>query len=286
MAGSWRPRTSIGARREVAQIVSRPSAFSSVAVALGYGAYGAAVSARIGGSWREVAAGIVVGLVAGAVHFGSTRSRQLDLVQSFTGALCATLAAFLLRLVLPPFDQARAVFGGMSLLVPAMVLTIGTAEMVHDGLESGVLRVSYALLRFLMMGFGAVAAIKLYGVFAPLPASVTPAPLATPIMMALVVMGGVALTVCLQGRWRDTPWMVAGVLVAFGSHELTKLLFPPDGSAFLATFLLGAVAILQYRFGGRLPAILIIPGFLQIAPGFLGTKSVLALLAPRPARVR
>ena len=272
----------VGARREIAQIVSRPSAFSSWAVALGYGAYGAAVSARIGGSWREVAAGVVVGLVAGAVHFGSTRSRQLDLVQSFTGALCATLAAFLLRLVLPPFDQARAVFGGMSLLVPAMVLTIGTAEMVHDALESGVLRVSYALLRFLMMGFGAAAAIKLYGMFAPLPASVSPAPLATPITMALVVMGGVALTVCLQGRWRDTPWMVAGVLVAFGSHELTKLLFPPDGSAFVATFLLGAVAILQYRFGGRLPAILIIPGFLQIAPGFLGTKSVLALLRPGP----
>jgi len=174
------------------------------------------------------------------------------------------------------------VFGGMSLLVPAMVLTIGTAEMVHDGLESGVLRVSYALLRFLMMGFGAAAAIKLYGMFAPLPASVSPVPLATPITTALVVMGGVALTVCLQGRWRDTPWMVAGVLVAFGSHELTKLLFPPDGSAFVATFLLGGVAILQYRFGGRLPAILIIPGFLQIAPGFLGTKSVLALLRPGP----
>jgi hypothetical protein len=73
---------------------------------------------------------------------------------------------------------------------------------------------------------------------AELPASVTPSPLRTPIMMALVVMGGVALTVCLQGRWRDTPWMVAGVLLAFGSHELTKLLFPPDGSPCLATFLL------------------------------------------------
>ena len=270
----------VGARREVAQIVSRPSAFPSWAVALGYGAYGAAVSARIGGGWREVAAGIVVGFVAGAVHFGSTRSRQLDLVQSLAGAVCATLAAFLLRRVLPPFDQARAIFGGMSLLVPAMVLTIGTAEMVHDGLESGVLRVSYALLRFLMMGFGAAAAIKLYGAFAPLPASVAPVPLSMPIVIALVVMGGVALTVCLQGRWRDTPWMVAGVLVAFGSHELTKLFFPPDGNPFLATFLLGTVAILQYRFGGRLPAILIIPGFLQIAPGFLGTETGLALLRP------
>ena len=105
----------LDARREIARIVSTPAPFSPAKVALGSGVYGAAVAARVGGGWLEAVAGIIVGLVAGAVHFGSTRSRQLDLVQSFTGALCATLAAFLLRLVLPPFDQARAVFGGASL---------------------------------------------------------------------------------------------------------------------------------------------------------------------------
>jgi uncharacterized membrane protein YjjB (DUF3815 family) len=168
----------------------------------------------------------------------------------------------------------------MSLLVPAMVLTIGTREIVHEALESGVLRLAYSLLRFLMIGAGIAAAMKVYALFGPLPAAITPVPLPMPIVLALLVLGGVALTVCLQGRWRDAPWMVAGVLLAFGSHELSRLLFPPDGSAFLATFLLGAVAIIQYRLGGRLPAILIIPGFLQIAPGFLGSEAVLALLRP------
>jgi uncharacterized membrane protein YjjP (DUF1212 family) len=269
-----------GARREIAEIVSRKSAYAATAVALAYGVYGAAVSARIGGGWLEVAVGMIVGLVAGVVHFGSTRSRQLDLLQSFTGALCGTLVAFLLRRVMPPFDQARATFGGISLLVPAMVLTIGTREMVHDALESGVLRLAYGLLRFLMLGFGIAVAMKVYGLFGSPPASVSPTGLSPIIQLGLVAVGGAALTICLQGRWRDTPWMVAGVLIAFGSHEISKILFPPDGSAFLATFLLTAVAIIQYRLGGRIPAILIIPGFLQIAPGFLGSKSVLALLRP------
>ena len=58
------------------------------------------------------------------------------------------------------------------------------------------------------------------------------------------------------------------------------MIFPPDGSAFLATFLLAAVSIVQYRLGGRLPAILLIPGILQLSPGFLGTKTVFALLRP------
>jgi uncharacterized membrane protein YjjP (DUF1212 family) len=268
------------ARREIADILNRPPTFSATPVAVGYGVYGAAVSARVGGGWREVAAGTIVGLIAGLVHFGSTRSRQLDLLQSFTGAFLGTLAAFLLRLVMPPFDEARAVFGGMSLLVPAMVLTIGTAEIVHEALESGVLRLAYGVLRFVMIGFGIAAAMKVFGLFAGPPMSVASRPLPMPIVLGLVTLGGVALTVCLQGRWRDTPWIVAGVLVAFGAHELTRLIFPPDGSPFLATFLLGAVAIVQYRLGGRLPAILIIPGFLQIAPGFLGTRTVLALIRP------
>ena len=276
-----RRRTPISpAPAAIAEIVARPAAFAAVPVALAYGVYGAAVSARVGGGWIEVLAGVIVGLVAGAVHFGSTRSRQLDLLQSFVGALGGTLAAFLLRQVLPPFDQARAVFGGISLLVPAMVLTIGTREIVHEALESGVLRLAYGLLRFVMLGFGVAAAIKVYGLFGAPPVSVSPEALPRLLQLGLVALGGVALTVCLQGRWRDTPWMVAGVLVAFGSHELTKLIFPPDGSAFFATFLLTAVAIVQYRMGGRLPAVLIIPGFLQIAPGFLGSESVLALLRP------
>jgi uncharacterized membrane protein YjjP (DUF1212 family) len=268
------------ARHEIAEIVARPPAFRAGAVALAYGVYGAAVSARIGGGWPEVVAGIAVGLVAGAVHFGSTRSRQLDLVQSFTGALLGTLTAFLLRAVLPPFDQARAVFGGISLLVPAMVVTIGTREIVHEALESGVFRLAYGLLRFVMLGFGVAVAIKLYGLLGPFPATAVPAALPKLIQLGLVAMGGLALTVCLQGRRHDAPWMVAGVLVAFGSHELSKLIFPPDGSAFLATFILTSVAIIQYRLGGRIPAVLIIPGFLQIAPGFLGSQSVLQLLRP------
>ena len=270
----------VNARREIAEIVKRPPAFSALPVALGYGVYGAAVSARVGGGWREVVVGVVVGLVAGLVHFGSTHSRQLDLLQSFTGALAWNAGGVPDAAGDAAFDEARAVFGGMSLLVPAMVLTIGTREIVHEALESGVLRLAYGVLRFVMIGFGVAGAIGLFGMFAPPPPSVAAVPLPMPIVVALVALGGVALTVCLQGWWRDTPWMVAGVLVAFGTHTLTKLILPPDGSAFLATFLLGGVAIVQHRMGGRLPAVLIIPGFLQIAPGFLGSETVLALLRP------
>ncbi len=270
----------LAARRQIAAVVARASPFRVPVVVLAYGLYGLAVGARVGGGWVEAIAAGLVGLVTGALHYGISRSRELDLMQSAAAAFCGALTACLLRLVLPPFDAARAMFGGVSLLVPAMVLTIGVAEMAHEALESGVFRAAYGALRFLMLAFGIAMAAKLFGLFAPLPAAVEPAGLPWPVALALVGLGAIPLTVCLQGRWRDVPWVAAGALVAYGIRELTKIAFPPEGSAFLATFGLATVALVQRRLGGRLPAVLIIPGFLQIAPGFLGTETVLASLRP------
>ena len=159
---------------------------------------------------------------------------------------------------------------------------------MHEALESGVLRLAYGLLRFVMIGFGIAAAMKVYALFGPPPTTVHPAALARVIVASLVVDRQRRVTVCLQGRRRDTPWIIAGVLVAFGAHEVTKTIFPPDGSPFLATLLLGAVAIIQYRLGGRLPAILIIPGFLQIAlwvPGERGRARAATASARNPRAV-
>ena len=170
----------LDARREIAEIVGRPSTFSAVPMALAYAGYGAAVAARVGGAWREVAASVVVGFVAGVVHSGATRSRQMDLWQSFSGAFCGMLTALLLRLALPPFDETRAVYGGISLLVPSMVVTIGTQEIVHEALESGALRLTYGLLRLMTLGFGIAAAMqRRTALFASARPEVVPVPLSS-----------------------------------------------------------------------------------------------------------
>jgi uncharacterized membrane protein YjjB (DUF3815 family) len=77
--------------------------------------------------------------------------------------------------------------------------------------------------------------------------------------------------------------MVAAVLVAWGAEKLTKEAFGSDGSPFLATFALGVFAYVQARLPGHLPATVIFPGLMQIAPGFLGAETVVALLRPSAA---
>jgi uncharacterized membrane protein YjjP (DUF1212 family) len=265
-------------RAELERILAEPRIYGKGLVALAYSVYGLAVAARIGGGRLEALAGAIIGLVAGVIHYTTIRYKSVDLQQSFLAALVGALVAFALRSVLPPFDVGRALFGGITLLVPAMVLTIATYELANDALESGVARLAYALLRFLMLGFGIAVALRLFPFLAPLPSRVISSPLPRPITLALVALGGAALTVCLQGRKGDLPWMALAALFAFGVQELTKVLFGGHGSPMLSALLLGVAADLYARLTGKIQATFVIPGLFQLAPGFLGTQAVFDLL--------
>jgi uncharacterized membrane protein YjjP (DUF1212 family) len=265
------------ARAELARIMARPRRYGKPWVVPAYGVYGAAVAVRVGGRAIEALVGGAIGVLAGIIHYGTLRYQRVDLQKSFLGAFVGALAALALTLLLP-FDAARALFGGITLLVPAMVLTIGTYELANGALESGVVRLAYGLLRFLMLAFGLAVAVKLFPLFAPLPAYAAAHKPPWPVALLVVAVGGAALTYCLQGRPRDLPWMTAAAVLAFGAQELTKALFGGRGSPLLAATVLGVGAALYARGPRKVRGTIVIPGLLQLAPGFLGTEAVFGLL--------
>jgi uncharacterized membrane protein YjjP (DUF1212 family) len=267
-----------GANATLGAITTRPNRYSKPLVVLAYAVYGAAVAARVGGSALEMLVAAVLGLVAGAIHFGTLASTTIDLQKSFLAAFAGTLCVFAATFVLPPFDAGRAIFGGVTLLVPAMVITIGLHELAAESLESGVSRLAYGLLRFLMLAFGIGGAVSLAKIIGPWPAQVTATALPMPVTLLAVAAGGLALVACLQGRPRDIPWMVLAAVLAYGVQEATKLLVGGRGSPFVAAFVIGAVAYLHARLPGNFRATIIVPGLLQLAPGFLGTQAVFQLL--------
>jgi uncharacterized membrane protein YjjP (DUF1212 family) len=266
------------ARAELDRILTSHSRYPEWLVFLAYGVYSAAVAARIGGAWLEMVVAFPIGVVAGVIHFGTLSSRRVDLQKSFLATFAGTFIALGLTWVLPPFDASRALFGGATLLVPAMVVTLGALELVSESVEAGLTRLTYGLLRFLLMGAGIVAAGKLWTLFLPLPAALEASPMPHAVTLAIVGGGGVALSVCMGARQRDVAWIAGAVLLAYGTQELTKLLVGGRGSPLISAFVLGVAGLLYGRRKGRLPATLINPGMIQLAPGFLGTQAILTLL--------
>jgi uncharacterized membrane protein YjjP (DUF1212 family) len=266
------------ARAELGRIVTKKSAYPRWLVMLAWAVYGGVVAVRVGGRWIELLAGVVIGLVAGAIHQLAGKEKQVSLEKTFVGALCGTLAAFLLAFVLPPFDYPRALFGGISLLVPAMVVTIGIHELANEELESGTVRLVYGLMCFGLLGAGVVAAFTIGGFFNLQPPHATATKLPDLLVLAFVALGGLALVVCLEGRKRDVGWIVLATVIAFGAQELARLALGDKSAPIAVAFVLGCAAYLYARRPGRFPFTMLIPGLLQLAPGFLGTKATFKLL--------
>lgn len=266
------------ARARLQAVTSRPPKYAKPIVVLGYTVYGIAVAARVGGSVNDLLAAAVVGFVAGVVHFGTLQYPRVDLQKSALGGAAGALTVLCLSLVIPDLDLAKALFGGVSLLVPAMVIVIGTHELANEALESGVVRLAYGLLRFVMLAVGIAAALHVWNLFAVVPHTHHEAGLPIPVVLAILVAGGLALIPCLQLRRRDALPVVLAVLAAHGTMVLSKLVFGEQGAPLAAAFVLGTLAQLYGRLPGHFAGTVMIPGLLQIAPGFLGTTAVLNML--------
>jgi uncharacterized membrane protein YjjP (DUF1212 family) len=270
-------------RPRLQQILGQGLLYPKWATVIGYAVYSAAVALRIGGGYPELAAAVVIGLVAGIIHFGTARYESLDLQKSFAAGLVGTLVAFALTLVFPPFSAVQAVFAGMTLLVPAMMLTIGTQELGNDALESGTIRIAYSMLRFLMIGFGISAAALIWKAFLPLPAQVKATPVPLAVLLPALAVGGAALVACLQARREDLPWFVLAALYAAGIQHGVVAFIGDDGAALVTSFLLASAAFLFEKLPDHYASTIMVPGLLQIAPGFIGVKSVVNLISGRAA---
>lgn len=269
------------ARAELDRILAAPPRYPKPIAVLGCVLYGAAVAARIGGGPVEIFVAALVGLLTGAILFGTTGEPELDLQKGFFGALAGTLAAFLLGLVLPPFDTGRAVFGGIALLAPAMTVTLAAYELASEkAAEAGVVRLVYGLLRFVMLGAGALAAVHLWKPFGPAPAPVEAVPLPFPAVAVAVAIGGVGLAACLRARRSEVPWIIGAVLLAWGVQSATQLAVGGRGSPFLAAFAVAIVGSLYGRLPHKVPATILFPAVLQLVPGFLGSQAVVGALRP------
>jgi uncharacterized membrane protein YjjP (DUF1212 family) len=265
------------AREALARIKNQRPPYPRALVLFAYGVYSAAVAARVGGAALDVIAAIPVGVVAGLISYGAGRYRSVELQKSFLAGLLGAPLALLISIAMP-IAAGKVLFAGVVLLVPAIALTISIHELANDALESGVLRLIYGLLRFLMLGFGVAAAMQLWQLFAPLPTVEASTPMPVAIVMLLLAAGGAALVVCVRARPRDAGWVILAVLLAYGTQEFTKLFVGHEGSPFTAAFVIGVAGQIYGRKSGRMPVIFTVPGLLQLVPGFLGTQAVLKLL--------
>ena len=163
-------------------------------------------------------------------------------------------------------------------MLPGFSLTIAMTELAARHLVSGTARLAGAFMLFLAITFG-VAVGRQLATSALGSAALPPvAPLPDWTLWAAVFATPIAVTVLLQGRGRDMPWIVLASLAGFlGGRAGTALLGPSLGAC-LGALSVGLAAHAYERWRHRPALVALVPGVLLLVPGSSGFRSLALLM--------
>ena len=174
-------------------------------------------------------------------------------------------------------SPAVSTLAGLIIVIPGFSLTIAMAELAARHLVSGTARLAGAFTVFLAITFGVAVGRQLVKALVGLPPPGAVVALPEWTLWAAVLVTPIAVTVLLQGRVRDMPWITLASIAGFlGGHGRQRA--PRAGHRRLPRRAERRPRRARLRALARRPALVpLVPGVLLLVPGSTGFRS-LALL--------
>jgi uncharacterized membrane protein YjjP (DUF1212 family) len=258
-------------------IEQQPPPFSRLLETIASGGASGAACRLLGGGAGDIVVATGLGILVGLLGVAAGRLRlQHGLFELIASALvsAAALMAASFGLGVSP---AVSTLAGLIIVIPGFSLTIAMAELAARHLVSGTARLAGAFTVFLAITFGVAVGRQVIASLLSLPPPGAIVALPTWTLWAAVLVTPIAVTVLLQGRVRDMPWItLASVAGFFGGQAGAALLGPALGGCIGALSV--GLAAHAYEHWLRRPALVpLVPGVLLLVPGSTGFRS-LALL--------
>ena len=271
--------TPADASRAIDEIVAAAPRYRGVMVVLGFAIASAAASRFFGGGWREFAVGGVVGLATGLLALVTARFpgrfRVFEPLAAFVAGLIAATAGTLLA----PMSVYVATCAGLIVLIPGLSLTIAINELATRNLAAGTVRLNYALLIFLQIGFGVALGLRLGSQLFGAAPLVEPAELPAWTLFASLAVTAAGLTILFKARPQDVGWVGLAGAIAFTGARLGAHAAGPEAGAFTGALLVGLASNAFARLRRRPAVVMLVPGIMLLVPGSIGFKSVSTLIA-------
>jgi uncharacterized membrane protein YjjP (DUF1212 family) len=270
-------RSAADAVARIEAIERQPPPFGRLLETVASGIASGAACRLLGGGGGDVVVATGLGVAVGLLALAAGRVRvQPGLFELMASAMVSAAALIAASHGLGE-SPAVSTLAGLIFVIPGFSLTIAMAELAARHLVSGTARLAGAFTVFLAITFGVAVGRHIATALAglPPPAAVTPLPTWT--LWTAVLASPIALTVLLQGRVRDMPWIVLATCAGFfGGRAGTALLGPALGAC-LGALSIGLAAHAYERWLRRPALVPLVPGVLLLVPGSNGFRS-LALL--------
>ncbi|KAF4990153.1 hypothetical protein FGRMN_8681 [Fusarium graminum] len=165
--------------------------------------------------------------------------------------------------------------GGIVMLLPGYMVLCSALELQSRAIVPGSIRIVYAVIYSLLLGFGITVGAALYGLFNSEPSNTTTCPNAMDPYYGFIFVPPFVVSMCIvyQAKWRQMPVMVivsfAGYMVNYWSGQ--KFTSSPQISSTLGALAVGLLANLYSRLRHGVAAAILIPAVFCQVPGSLAS---------------
>jgi uncharacterized membrane protein YjjP (DUF1212 family) len=243
-----------------------------------YALAGAAVTPVLGGGWRDVIAGGIVGLVVGGIALAARWAARTEVMLAPLAAIGASFSAAVIADLGLKTSPDIVTLAALVTLLPGMALTIGMRELATEHLQSGVANTAMALVQLLGLVFGVgVGRSVAVSWFGPLQEAV-PSTAFSGTHVVAAIAAGLAFTVTLRAQSKAAPVMCSATVLAVLANAAGRALLGAAAGLFVAALAIGTVGGLVSGMLRRSPLVFIVPGVLILVPGSAGFNSLLKLL--------
>lgn len=243
-----------------------------------YALAGASLTPVLGGGWREVVAGGVVGALVGAVALAAGRAvRAEPMIAPLAAVVASFTAATLAELGLGASIDI-VTLAALVTFLPGMALTIGVRELATQHLQSGVANTANALVQLLGLVVGVAVGRSVATSWFGISKAGIPDTGFSGTHVLAAVAAGLAFTVTLRAQWRAAPAMCSATVLAILTYAVGKDLLGPPAGVFVAALAIGVYGGVVGALLRRSPLVFIVPGVLMLVPGSAGFNSILQLL--------
>ncbi|WP_297899288.1 threonine/serine exporter family protein [Metallibacterium sp.] len=243
-----------------------------------FGIAAAMVAVLLRGSWPDLLAAGLIGVVIGQVTVSSASRPRLAVASEAIAAVLATLIAGAISAFIVPLAIKTVVISGLIVLMPGLALTNAVREISTQHLVSGTARLAGALSSLLKLTFGTLAGAQILDV---LGWHTLGAPLAAVpdwVEIPALLLGTAAFGVLFQAAPRDWPLVMGAAIIGYLSTRMGTGFYGPSFGVFVGGLIIAALSNLYARYRHRPGALVREPGIILLVPGAVGFRSVSSLL--------
>jgi uncharacterized membrane protein YjjP (DUF1212 family) len=266
----------IGYLRDIDRRAPVPSPLVSI-LSLAMVAFGVAVI--LGGGVNELIVATSIGVATGIISAFAERIAGVARLFEVIAAFVATLIVAAYTHWVATTNLYISIVAGVVVLLPGYSMTLALNELANQDLIAGTARLGRVFAILLSLGCGALLGFAVVGPHFLDAAQITPHPVRSTFWIAAAVIMSIGLSVDLNARVKDLPWVFAACFVALGCAHVFSEMPIHQVAAFLSALICGVVANLGARFLRVPQPVFLVPALHVLVPGSLSYRSVLYIFS-------